>query len=102
MVRSEKLIELGNSWFSPKELLGSRHVDPLGVELLKGLHRAKARQTYQTPNTSELCFAQKTQNTNNTKLQIKHASASFWSSVLWMLCAFRAERGNAWQLDSGG
>ena len=52
MVSSEKLIELGNSWFSPKELLGSRHVYPLGVELLKGLHRAKARLTYQTPNTS--------------------------------------------------
>ena len=52
MVRSEKLIELGNSWFSPKELLGSRLGYPLGVELLKGLHRAKARPTYQTPNTS--------------------------------------------------
>ena len=54
MVRSEKLIELGNSWFSPKELLGSRHGNPLGVELLKGPHRAKARLTYQTPNTREL------------------------------------------------
>ena len=32
MVRSEKLIELGNSWFSPKELLGSRRVFPRGVE----------------------------------------------------------------------
>ena len=32
MVRSEKLIEPGNSWFSPKELLGLRHMFPLGVE----------------------------------------------------------------------
>ena len=32
MVRSEKLIELGNSWFSPKELLGSRRVYNRGVE----------------------------------------------------------------------
>jgi len=32
VVRSEKLIEPGNSWFSPKELLGSRRVFPLGVE----------------------------------------------------------------------
>ena len=32
MVRSEKLIEPGNSWFSPKELLGSRRVFLLGVE----------------------------------------------------------------------
>ena len=29
---SEKLIELGNSWFSPKELSGLRRVFPLGVE----------------------------------------------------------------------
>ena len=29
---SEKLIEPGNSWFSPKQLLGWRHVFPLGVE----------------------------------------------------------------------
>src|SRR3989344_336394 len=32
VVRSEKLIELGNSWFSPKELLGSRRVYPYGAE----------------------------------------------------------------------
>jgi len=32
VVRSEKLIEPGNSWFSPKELLGSRRVFLLGVE----------------------------------------------------------------------
>ncbi len=32
MIRSEKLIELGNSWFSPKELLGSRRMFPGGVE----------------------------------------------------------------------
>ncbi len=32
MVRSEKLIELRNSWFSPKQLLGWRRVVPLGVE----------------------------------------------------------------------
>ena len=32
MVRSEKLIEPGNSWFSPKELLGSRRVFVVGVE----------------------------------------------------------------------
>jgi len=32
VVRSEKLIEPGNSWFSPKELLGSRHAFLLGVE----------------------------------------------------------------------
>ena len=32
MVRSEKLIESGNSWFSPKELLGSRRVFLVGVE----------------------------------------------------------------------
>jgi hypothetical protein len=57
VVSSEKLIELGNSWFSPKELLGSRHGNPLGVELLKGLHRAKARQTYQTPNTRDYYVA---------------------------------------------
>ena len=29
---SEKLIELGNSWFSPKELSGLRRMIPLGVE----------------------------------------------------------------------
>ncbi len=29
---SEKLIEPGNSWFSPKQLLGWRRVFPLGVE----------------------------------------------------------------------
>ena len=29
---SEKLTELGNSWFSPKELSGLRRVFPLGVE----------------------------------------------------------------------
>ena len=29
---SEKLIEPGNSWFSPKELSGLRRVFPLGVE----------------------------------------------------------------------
>jgi hypothetical protein len=29
---SEKLTELGNSWFSPKELSGSRRMFPLGVE----------------------------------------------------------------------
>ncbi len=32
MVRSEKLIELRNSWFSPKQLLGWRRVFPSGVE----------------------------------------------------------------------
>ena len=32
MVRSEKLIEPGNSWFSPKELLGSRQMFVVGVE----------------------------------------------------------------------
>ena len=32
MVRSEKLIEFRNSWFSPKQLLGWRRVFPLGVE----------------------------------------------------------------------
>ena len=32
MVRSEKLIEFRNSWFSPKQLLGWRRVIPLGVE----------------------------------------------------------------------
>ena len=32
MVRSEKLIEFRNSWFSPKQLLGWRRVVPLGVE----------------------------------------------------------------------
>jgi len=32
VVRSEKLIELRNSWFSPKQLLGWRRVVPLGVE----------------------------------------------------------------------
>ena len=32
MVRSDKLIEPGNSWFSPKELSGLRRVFPLGVE----------------------------------------------------------------------
>src|SRR3989344_9705930 len=32
VVRSEKLIELGNSWFSPKELLGSRLIYLSGVE----------------------------------------------------------------------
>ena len=32
VVRSEKLIEPGNSWFSPKELLGSRQVILVGVE----------------------------------------------------------------------
>jgi len=53
VVGSEKLIEPGNSWFSPKELLGSCPIDPPGVELLKGLHRAKARPTYQTPNTGD-------------------------------------------------
>ena len=29
---SEKLIEPGNSWFSPKQLLGWRDAFPLGVE----------------------------------------------------------------------
>jgi hypothetical protein len=29
---SEKLTELGNSWFSPKELSGLRRTFPLGVE----------------------------------------------------------------------
>ena len=29
---SEKLIEPGNSWFSPKQLLGWRRMFPLGVE----------------------------------------------------------------------
>ena len=29
---SEKLIEQRNSWFSPKELSGLRHMFPLGVE----------------------------------------------------------------------
>ena len=33
---SEKLIEPGNSWFSPKQLLGWRRVIPLGVEHWKG------------------------------------------------------------------
>jgi len=32
VVRSEKLIEPGNSWFSPKSLLGERHMFPQGVE----------------------------------------------------------------------
>ena len=32
MVRSDKLIESGNSWFSPKELLGLRRTYPYGVE----------------------------------------------------------------------
>ena len=32
MVRSEKLIESGNSWFSLKQLLGWRRAFPLGVE----------------------------------------------------------------------
>ena len=32
MVRSDKLIESGNSWFSPKELLGSRRIYLYGVE----------------------------------------------------------------------
>ncbi len=37
MVRSDKLIELGNSWFFPKELLGSRQMYPVGVEHWKVL-----------------------------------------------------------------
>ena len=32
MVGSEKLIEPGNSWFSPKSLLGERRVFRVGVE----------------------------------------------------------------------
>ena len=32
MVRSEKLIEPGNSWFSPKSLLGERPMFLAGVE----------------------------------------------------------------------
>jgi hypothetical protein len=32
VVRSEKLIEFRNSWFSPKQLLGWRRVVPQGVE----------------------------------------------------------------------
>ena len=32
MVRSEKLIEFRNSWFSPKQLLGWRRMFLLGVE----------------------------------------------------------------------
>ena len=32
MVRSEKLIEFRNSWFSPKQLLGWRRVYRAGVE----------------------------------------------------------------------
>ena len=36
MTRSEKLIEPGNSWFSPKQLLGWRLVYRLGVEHWKG------------------------------------------------------------------
>ena len=37
MVRSDKLIESGNSWFSPKELLGLRRVYLCGVEHWKVL-----------------------------------------------------------------
>ena len=36
MTRSEKLIEPGNSWFSPKQLLGWRLMYPPGVEHWKG------------------------------------------------------------------
>src|SRR3990167_3916039 len=37
VVRSEKLIESGNSWFSPKQLLGWRcHIVCAGVEHWKG------------------------------------------------------------------
>ena len=50
---SEKLIEPSNSWFSPKQLLGWRLYIPLGGRALDGLNRAKARETYQTPNTKD-------------------------------------------------
>ncbi len=36
MIRSEKLTEPCNSWFSPKQLLGWRLMFPLGVEHWKG------------------------------------------------------------------
>ena len=51
MVRSEKLIELGNSWFSPKQLLGWRPINISGGRALDGLDRSKDRETNQTPNT---------------------------------------------------
>ncbi len=51
MVRSEKLIELGNSWFSPKQLLGWRPINIFGGRALDGENREKSRPTNQTPNT---------------------------------------------------
>ncbi len=56
MARSEKLIEPGNSWFSPKQLLGWRHdIRAQGGRALEGANREKSRGPYQTPNT--LCSA---------------------------------------------
>ena len=54
MVRSEKLIESGNSWFSPKQLLGWRLEVLPGVELLEGVKREQSRHAYQTPNTGRV------------------------------------------------
>ena len=56
MVRSEKLIELGNSWFSPKQFLDWRRMIPLGGRALDGVNRAQARYTNQTPNTEGLQY----------------------------------------------
>jgi hypothetical protein len=54
VARSEKLIEFGNSWFSPKQLLGWRLELFPGVELLEGVKREKSRHAYQTPNTGNV------------------------------------------------
>jgi hypothetical protein len=49
---SEKLIEPCNSWFSLKQLLGWRRILlAVGGRALEGFDRAKARESYQTPNT---------------------------------------------------
>ena len=54
---SEKLIELRNSWFSLKQLLGWRRMISQEIELnsggraLEGTDREQSRRSYQTPNT---------------------------------------------------
>ena len=51
MVRSEKLIELRNSWFFPKQLLGWRLEPRYGGRALNRIPWSLIRFSNQTPNT---------------------------------------------------
>ena len=56
MGRSERLIKLGNSWFSPKDIDVSRRISTAGGRALKGLGGLTAYQTLSNSEYRQVTF----------------------------------------------